>query len=64
MSEKRLLKQLRASEKRLSDERDKLREIVSEYEQLAEKVDSALIDINNAIDTLSELVLFRAIGEE
>ena len=56
MNTKQLIKELAAAKKTISKTRDRLREIVSEYEDLSEVCDRACCDIDSAIDTLSELV--------
>ena len=56
MTNKQLITRLRAEQKRIAEDRDRLREIFEEYNMLAECCDRALDDIERAVDTLSELV--------
>lgn len=56
MTKKQLLKSLKASMKNIAAERDGLRHTVMEFNDLAEKCDSATQDIERAIESLSELV--------
>jgi len=53
---KTFIVKLEASKKKLAKERDALRDLISEYEDIAESADSAIQDIENAIDTLSQYV--------
>lgn len=52
----RAIAQLRASEKVIAAERDKLRDIHGEIEQQFEDADTACADLASAIEKLSELV--------
>ena len=51
-----MIEKLKQHEKRLATERDDLRNTLSEYEALADNVDTAIEDIEHAIMVLSELV--------
>ena len=51
-----ILKKLKAEELLLAKRRDHLREIISDFEALAESCDRALDALNDAVDALSELV--------
>ena len=54
MTLKSIMKQLEKHRDRISKERDSLRDVVLEYESLAEVCDTAIEDLNRAIDSLSE----------
>lgn len=51
-----LLKKLKSSQNKIAIERDKLRDLVEEYESLAFACDEAIESIEAAIDSLSTLV--------
>ena len=55
MTNKQLKTRLEQATVRMGKERDRLRDLVSGIEELAEKYDSAMGDMESAIDTLSEL---------
>ena len=50
------IKKLKSSQDKIANERDKLRELILDYECLAENCDSAIDSIEEAIYKLSELV--------
>lgn len=53
---KEYMARLRKIEKAMADERDKLRELQDEIEELADAADSGLLALEEAIDRFSELV--------
>lgn len=55
MNVKRLMATLEKRRVAIGAERDKLRDIISEYLDLAETCERAADDLQNAIDALSEL---------
>lgn len=56
MGIKELLKKLEISKRAIAKERDKLRVIAEEAEELCESCDNAERDLDSAIDHLSEYV--------
>ena len=52
---KTLLTRLKASRKRIATERDKLRRVISEFEDLDDDTTEALDDLDRAIEALSRL---------
>ncbi len=56
MTSKQLLAAIKAREKSVSKERDKIRDMVSKYNDLAESCDDALECLEDAANRLSELV--------
>lgn len=48
------VKEARAIVKRMAADRDKLRELISEYTEVIESVDSVQDDLERALDTISE----------
>lgn len=55
MNIKKLIKELNARKKAIGKERDRLRNIISEFEDLENVCEVAFQDIESAIETLSEL---------
>ena len=55
-SYKRAIKALKSEQIKIAASRDRLREVVYELDQQADDADTALEDINQAIEKLSELV--------
>lgn len=55
LSHKAMIRQLEARRKAVSVERDKLRDLVDEYDGLAETCERAECALREAIDALSEL---------
>jgi chromosome segregation ATPase len=53
---KSLEKQLRDCSARISKERDRIRELLSEYEEIAGHCDEAVNDMEHAAETLSQLL--------
>lgn len=51
-----IIKRIKVRQKNIAAERDKLRDLISEAESIVENCDSALLDLENAADTLSELL--------
>ena len=56
MTIKQLIKKLDAQKNTIVKARDTMREILEEYEQLADNSDEAIRDIEFAVDKLSETV--------
>lgn len=56
MTDKYLIKQLNASMKRIGKERDILRNLIEDYEDLSDNCDEALDDLQRAVDALSKRV--------
>ena len=56
MKEKQLVKSIEASKKRIAAERDKLRSLTEEVDDLEESCNKALDDLESAVESLSELV--------
>ena len=56
MTDKKFLTMLKTRQKHIAAERDKLREMMGEIEDTEDVSQRAIEDIENAIDTLSEMV--------
>ena len=56
MTNKQLINRLKAYQRRLAKERDGMRDLIYDYEQLSDNCDEAIDDIERAIDALSRTI--------
>ena len=56
MTNKQLVNRLKACMRRIAKERDGMRDLMQDYEDLSDNCDEALDDIQRAIDALSKRV--------
>jgi hypothetical protein len=54
MTQAKILKQIQRSKERLSDERDKLRDLINELEEYEGSADEALDHLERAADAISQ----------
>lgn len=55
-SKKQIIKSINAAKRRIASERDKLRNLIADLDQVADDCDEAVEDLTRAADALSRLL--------